>query len=54
MSLPFELLFNKGINGQKWIRRDFSWDEIAKKTIRAYEYILDPINHPVPEFFYLL
>ena len=54
MSLPFELLFNKGINGQKWIRRDFSWDEIAKKTIRAYEYILDPINHPVPEFVYLL
>lgn len=50
MSRPLEELTRMGQNGRQWIRRDFSWDEIARKTIRSYEWLLHPDSVEKPEW----
>lgn len=48
MSHPLDELSRMGENGREWMKRDFSWDEIARKTIRSYEWLLssDLIEKP--------
>lgn len=36
---PHELR-RKGMQGRKWVEKDFSWPEIARKTAKAYRWIL--------------
>lgn len=50
MSRPMEELTRMGQNGREWMKRDFSWDEIATKTIRSYEWLLDPANVEKPRW----
>lgn len=50
MSRPMEELTRMGRNGREWMKRDFSWDEIASKTIKSYEWLLDPDNAEKPEW----
>ena len=33
-------LFEMGLNGRKWMKRDFSWDSIAKDMIKAYNSLI--------------
>lgn len=53
MSRPMEDLVRMGHNGRRWIERDFSWDEIARKTIRSYEWLLNPDEVEKPEWIYI-
>lgn len=53
MSRPMEDLVRMGQNGRRWIERDFSWDEIARKTIRSYEWLLNPDEVEKPEWIYI-
>lgn len=53
MSLPSERLEEMGRNGQEWMRRDFSWDEIAKKTTAAFEWLLNPEKLDCPDFVHI-
>lgn len=53
MSLPMERLVSMGENGRQWIKRDFSWEEIAKKTIQSYKWLLDPDKVEKPDWIYL-
>lgn len=53
MSRPLDELARMGQNGRRWMQRDFSWDEIAQKTIQSYQWLLDPENVAKPEFIYL-
>ena len=50
MSLPMDRLSAMGRNGREWMRRDFSWDEIAQKTAQAYEWLLYPEDRELPDF----
>lgn len=50
MSRPMDELARMGQNGREWMKRDFSWDEIASKTIKSYEWLLDPDNAEKPEW----
>lgn len=53
MSRPLNQLAAMGHNGREWMRRDFSWDEIAQKTVRAYEWLLNPAKADQPDFIKL-
>ncbi len=53
MSRPMDELVRMGQNGRRWIERDFSWDEIARKTIRSYEWLLNPDEVEKPEWIYI-
>ena len=35
-----ESLMKKGKRGREWMKRDFSWDEIGRKMIASYEWML--------------
>lgn len=50
MSRPMDELARMGENGREWMKRDFAWDEIAKKTIRTYEWLLSPKHVEKPEW----
>ena len=50
MSRPIDERSRMGENGREWIKRDFTWDEIAKKTIRTYEWVLSPEHVEKPEW----
>lgn len=50
MSRPMDRLVTMGENGRQWIKRDFAWEEIAKKTIRSYEWLLDPDKIEKPDW----
>ncbi len=50
MSRPMDELTRMGENGREWMKRDFAWDEIAKKTIRTYEWLLSPKHVEKPEW----
>ncbi len=39
-------LFNKGKNGRFWMKRNYSWDQVAKKMIFSYEWLLSKKNKP--------
>ena len=39
-------LLKKGKNGRLWMKKDFSWNEIAKKMIVSYEWLLSNKNKP--------
>lgn len=53
MSRPMDELVRMGQNGRRWIERDFSWDEIARKTIRSYEWLLNPKDVEKPDWIYI-
>lgn len=53
MLLPMERLDEMGKNGQTWMKRDFSWDEIANKTTLAFEWLLNPDTYQLPNFIYI-
>lgn len=53
MSRPMEDLVRMGQNGRRWIEGDFSWDEIARKTIRSYEWLLNPDEVEKPKWIYI-
>lgn len=53
MSRPMEQLISMGENGRSWIKRDFAWDEIAKKTIKSYEWLLAPDKVEKPDWIYI-
>lgn len=53
MSRPMDELVRMGQNGRRWVERDFSWDEIARKTIRSYEWLLNPDEVEKPEWIYI-
>lgn len=53
MSRPMDELARMGENGREWMRRDFSWDEIARKTIRSYEWLLDTDRIEKPDWIYI-
>lgn len=53
MSRPMDELARMGQNGRRWIERDFSWDEIARKTIRSYEWLLKPKDVEKPDWIYI-
>lgn len=50
MSMPKEELDKMGKNGIEWMKKDFSWDEIGRKTTQAFEWLCDKENHPCPDF----
>lgn len=52
MSRPLDELSRMGENGREWMKRDFSWDEIARKTIKAYEWLLSPEHVEKPDWIY--
>lgn len=35
-----------GANGKEWMRMDFSWEEIAHKMMKTYEWLINGGNHP--------
>ena len=41
MSLPEADRISMGKNGRKWMKRDFSWDRIAKDMIKTYEWLIN-------------
>lgn len=53
MSRPLDELARMGKNGREWMKRDFSWDEIARKTIRSYEWLLTPDRIEKPDWIYI-
>ena len=52
MSRPLDELSRMGENGREWMKRDFSWDEIARKTIKAYEWLLSSEHVEKPDWIY--
>lgn len=52
MSRSMNELAHMGENGREWMKRDFAWDEIAKKTIKAYEWLLSPELVEKPDWIY--
>lgn len=50
MSMPKEELDKMGKNGIEWMKKDFSWDEIGRKTTLAFEWLCDKVNHKCPDF----
>ena len=53
MSRPMDELVRMGQNGRRWVERDFSWDEIARKTIRSYEWLLSSKDVEKPDWIYI-
>lgn len=53
MSRPMDELARMGRNGRSWMQRDFSWDEIARKTLQAYQWLLAPDNVAKPDFIHI-
>lgn len=53
MSRPLDELSRMGENGREWMKRDFSWDEIARKTIRSYEWLLSPDLIEKPDWIFV-
>ena len=53
MSRPMDELVRMGQNGRRWVERDFSWDEIARKTIRSYEWLLSYKDVEKPDWIYI-
>lgn len=53
MSRPMDELARMGQNGREWMKRDFSWDEIANRTIRSYEWLLSPDQIEKPDWIYI-
>lgn len=49
-SMTNEELINMGINGYLLVKEKFCWDQIAKQTIRLYDYLLN--GGKKPEFVY--
>lgn len=50
MSLPAEELNEMGQNGLKWMERDFTWGEVARKTHQAFEWLQNPQYKEKPDF----
>lgn len=50
MMFPEAKLIEMGKNGREWISKDFSWDELADKTIATYNWLLDPISTIKPKW----
>lgn len=48
MRLPEQQLADMGHNGQQWVMHDFSWDEIARKTVAVFEWLSHPSSLPCP------
>jgi glycosyltransferase involved in cell wall biosynthesis len=36
----------KGVNGREWMKRDFSWDKIAKDMIKTYQWLINNSEKP--------
>lgn len=53
MLLPSKQLDEMGRNGQAWVKRNFSWDEIAHKTAMTFEWLLHPESVPCPEYVHI-
>lgn len=53
MSRPLEQLSRMGENGREWVRRNFSWEEIAKRTVQSYQWVLNPEQIDLPEWIYV-
>ncbi len=49
MSTPMEELATMGRNGRCWVSESFSWNEIAIKTINAYQWLLDSNSTSIPD-----
>lgn len=45
-SMPDARLRQMGISGRSWMQRDFSWDTIAEKMRRTYDWISDGKDRP--------
>lgn len=50
MKKPLSELYLMGKNGRQWIANDFSWSEIAEKTIATYKWLLDPKANRMPDW----
>jgi len=35
-----ESLRERGLRGRRWMEKDFSWEEVARKMVRTYEWVL--------------
>jgi len=44
LSMSRTQLAEYGMRGAEWMKEDYSWEEVAIKTMEAYEYILSPAN----------
>lgn len=53
MSRPMDELARMGRNGRQWMQRDFSWDEIAQKTLQSYRWLLNPGDVAKPDFIHV-
>lgn len=53
MSHPMVELTRMGENGRQWMMRDFAWDEIARKIIRSYEWLLNSEQIERPDWIYI-
>lgn len=53
MQKTLEELSIMGQNGREWISRDYSWPEIAEKTIKSYEWLLNPTKMEKPNWIRL-
>ena len=53
MQKSLEDLSIMGQNGREWISRDFSWTEIAEKTMKSYEWLLNPNKIEKPNWIRL-
>ena len=53
MSRSIDELTRMGENGRQWMNRDFAWEEIARKTIKSYEWLLDPDYVKKPEWIFV-
>ena len=44
-------LFNKGKNGRLWMKKDYSWNQVGKKMIYSYEWLM--FKKKKPDWIYL-
>ena len=48
MSKSESELIQMGKNGRNWVSHEFSWTEIADKTVKSYEWLLNPTSIDIP------
>ena len=49
LSLSDQEIKKIGLNGRSWMKRDFSWDNLALKYIDIYKWLLSGQTSPLPD-----
>ena len=39
-------LIERGIRGRKWMEKDYSWKQVAKKMLLSYQWLISQKNKP--------